>query len=137
MRACRARAFTFSIKILWGVTYKKWRRSTYSIARNTALVNRFLGNLLGEMGGFKFSEALEIEFSRRTAEAKNKHRRKYCDSKQHIVINKSTIQESLQLAQKEIRKKAANVKVVTGLLFKFIGTILIKLSITLWKEVHT
>lgn len=54
-------------------------------------VNRFLGNLLGEMGGFKFSEALEIEFSWRTAEGKNKHRGKYCDSKQQVVINRSTI----------------------------------------------
>lgn len=61
------------------------------------------------MGGFKFSEALEIEFSRRTAESKNEHRRKYCDSKQHIVINRNTIQESLQLALQEYLKKAADI----------------------------
>lgn len=63
------------------------------------------------MGEFKFSEALEIEFSRRTAESKNEHRRKYCDSKQHIVINRSTIQESLQLAPQEFLKKGSRYNV--------------------------
>ena len=69
-------------------------------------VQRFLGNFLREMGGFKFSEALETEFSRRTVDVKNEHKRKHCDSKPHIVTNRSSIQESLQLAQEEILKKA-------------------------------
>lgn len=72
-------------------------------------VKRFLGDSFEEMGGFKFSEALEIEFSRQTAEGKNEHQRKYCDSKQHIVIDRSSIQESLQLAREEILKKASNI----------------------------
>lgn len=54
-------------------------------------VKRFLGDLFGEMGGFKFSEALKIEFCTRTPEGKNEQQRKYCDSKQHIVTNRSSI----------------------------------------------
>ena len=61
------------------------------------------------MGGFKFSEALGIEFSSRTVDGKNEHKRKYCDSKPHIVTNRSSIQESLQLAQEEILKRASNI----------------------------
>ena len=61
------------------------------------------------MGGFKYSEALEAGFFKRIEGPKpHKYEKGYCDSKQHIVINTHSIQESLELSQQEVLRKVAN-----------------------------
>ena len=57
------------------------------------------------MGGFKYSEVLEVEFYKRIEGPKpHKYERGYCDRKQYIVINTHSVQESLELSQEVLRK---------------------------------
>ena len=72
-------------------------------------IGRFLKRLKVEMGGFKYSEALEVEFFKRIECPKpHKYEEGYCVSKQRIVINTHSIQESLELSQQEALAKIAN-----------------------------
>ena len=69
-------------------------------------IGRFLKRLKVEMRGFKYSEALEVEFNTRIKGPKSHiYNKRYCDSKQHIVINTHSIQESLELSQQEVLQK--------------------------------
>ena len=59
-------------------------------------IGRFLKRLKVEMGEFKYSKVLEVEFYKRIESPKpHKYERGYCNRKQHIVINTHSIQESL------------------------------------------
>lgn len=72
-------------------------------------IGRFLKRLKVEIGWFKYSEALEVEFYKRIEGPKpHKYEKGYCDSNQRIVINTHSIQESLELSQQEALKKIAN-----------------------------
>ena len=56
-------------------------------------IGRFLKRLEVEMGGRKYSEALEVEFYKRIEDPKpHKYEKGYCDSKQHTVINMNNLQ---------------------------------------------
>ena len=69
----------------------------------------FLKHLKVEMGGFKYSEALEVEFYERIEGPKpHMYKKGYCDSKQHIGINTHSIQESLELSQQEVLNKVSS-----------------------------
>ena len=63
-----SRAFKVNIRIICDLMIQ--------LQETQSEVKRFLCDLFGEKGGFKSSEALEIEFCRRTAEGKNEHQRK-------------------------------------------------------------
>ena len=72
-------------------------------------IGSFLGHLKAEMGGFKYSEALDTEFYKRIESPKpHKYEKGYCDSKQHVIINTHSIQKRLELTQREVLKKVAN-----------------------------
>ena len=72
-------------------------------------IGRFLKRLKVEMRGFKYSEALEVEFYKRIEGPKpHKYEKGYCESMQHIVINTHGVQESLELSQQEVLKKITN-----------------------------
>lgn len=69
----------------------------------------FLKRLKVEMGEFKYSEALEVEFFKNVGEPKpHMYKKGYCDSKQHVIINMDNIRESLELSQQEVLQKVAN-----------------------------
>lgn len=89
------------------------RRAMKGYARafkiNIEEIGRFLKRLKVEMVGFKYSKALEVGFFKRIEGPKpHKYEKRYCDSKQHIVINTHSIQESLELSQQEVLRKVAN-----------------------------
>ena len=61
------------------------------------------------MRGFKYSEALEVEFYKRIEGPKpHKYEKGYSDSMHHIVINTHSVQERLELSQQEVLKKITN-----------------------------
>lgn len=69
----------------------------------------FLKRLKVEMGGSKYSEALEVEFYKRIEGPKpHKYEKGYYDSKRNIVINMNNLQESLELSQQEVLNKVTN-----------------------------
>ena len=72
-------------------------------------IGRFLKRFKVEMSGFKYSEALEVEFYKRIeGPIPHKYEKGYCNSKQHIVINTHSIQENLELSEQEVLAKIPN-----------------------------
>lgn len=72
-------------------------------------IGSFLRHLKAEVGGFKYSEALEVKFYKQIEGPKpHKYEKGYCDSQQHFVINTHSTQDSLELSQQEVLKKVTN-----------------------------
>ena len=102
-RAMKGYARAFKINIV------NERDPLFQLQETREEIGRFLKRLKVEMRGFKYSEALEVEFYKRIEGPKpHKYEKGYCDSKQHIVINTHSIQESLELSQQEVLRKVAN-----------------------------
>ena len=72
-------------------------------------IGRFFKRLKVEMGGLKYSEALEVEFYKQIEGPKpHKYEKGYCHRKRYSVINTHSIQESLELSQQEVLRKVEN-----------------------------